>query len=352
LDFLDEEQPYAPRRAPAPRRRAPQPQQLRARRLAALGVGLIILILVVLGVKGCLNARKQRSLENYASDVTSLIRSTDQLSSDFFKLLNDPSSAGGISLSAALENISGGSEGLLQRAEQLSVPGGLSGAQTDLVLSYQLRRDGVSGFVSALQSGAGSKDAADSATSLAIYHLKEVIAGDVLFVHAKDQIDQVLSEESVSAHIPPSVFMQEPSKWLDAAAITPLLGSAGGSSLTGSTCPPKATCGLGITAASVGGVALSTTGPVTATGSTVDVSVQNQGTADESGVKVELRASGGISSDATVPSIKAGATKTVPLALKPAPASGQTVTVNVSVAPVEGEHVTSNNKATYQITIG
>jgi hypothetical protein len=146
--------------------------------------------------------------------------------------------------------------------------------------------------------------------------------------------------------------MQQPSKWLNPAAITPLLGSAGGGSITGSSCPAHATCGLGITAASMGGVALSTAGPVTATGSTVDVSIQNQGTADESGVKVDLTGSGGISSEATLPSIKAGATKTVSLHLKPVPASGDAVTMKVNVVPVQGEHVTSNNKATYQVTIG
>jgi hypothetical protein len=352
LEFLDEEQPYAPRRAPAPRRRGPEPQQLMARRLIAVVVGILILILVVLGVKGCLNARKERSLENFASDVKSLVHSTDQLSHDFFDELNNPG-ASGLGLTQSLDNIAGGAEGLLQRAEQLSTPGELSSAKANLVLAYQLRRDGLAGFSAALASGAqeSSKSGTDDAARLAVYHMKEIIAGDVLYVHAKDQIDQVLADENVDATIPESAFMQDPTRWLDPAQIEPLFASAGTSSATGSPCVPKnATCGLGVTAAAIGGVALSTTAPATVSGSSIDVSVQNQGTIKESAVQVSVRVPGSASASKTIPSIDAGATKTVTVPFKPAPAAGKSVTIDVDVTPVPGEHVTTNNKASYDVT--
>ncbi len=351
MEFLDEEQPYAPRRAPAPRRRVPDPQQLRARRLMALVLGVVVLILVILGVKGCLDARKQRSLENYASDVTSLVRSTDQLSKDFFDELGNPG-ASGLGLTQSLDNIAGGAEGLLQRAEQLSTPGEMQSAQANLVLAYQLRRDGLSGFSAALASGADKGGNPKDATSTAVYHLKEIIAGDVLYVHAKAAMDQVLADQSITANIPESVFMQEPTRWLDPTQIEPLFASAGGSGVTGSPCPPKATCGLGITATAIGGIALSTTAPVTVTGSSVDVSVQNQGTVKESAVQVSVRAPGSSSQTKTIPSIDPNATKTVTLPLKPAPASGKTVKIDLNVTPVPGEHVTTNNKASYSVTFG
>jgi subtilase family serine protease len=144
--------------------------------------------------------------------------------------------------------------------------------------------------------------------------------------------------------------MQDPTRWLDPAQIEPLFASAGSSSATGTACPPKATCGLGVTAAAIGGVALSTTAPATVSGSSIDVSVQNQGTIKESAVQVSVRVPGSASASKTIPSIAAGATKTVTVPFKPVPAAGKSVTIDVDVTPVPGEHVTTNNKASYDVT--
>src|SRR6266702_2481134 len=53
---IDDDRPYEPRRAPSTRRTSPDRQrQIMARRLAALAVGVVVLVLIVLGVKGCLD---------------------------------------------------------------------------------------------------------------------------------------------------------------------------------------------------------------------------------------------------------------------------------------------------------
>jgi hypothetical protein len=44
------------------------------RRGLALGGGLLVLILLVLGVKGCLDARQNRALSDYAEDVTQIVQ--------------------------------------------------------------------------------------------------------------------------------------------------------------------------------------------------------------------------------------------------------------------------------------
>jgi len=43
------------------------------RRGLALGAGLVVLILIVLGVRGCLNARQHRALSDYANNVTQIV---------------------------------------------------------------------------------------------------------------------------------------------------------------------------------------------------------------------------------------------------------------------------------------
>ncbi len=65
-----------------------------ARRAVALGVGLIVLILLVFGAKGCLDARKNRSLEDYAGTVTQIVDETNALSNTFFNRLEDPKDLG------------------------------------------------------------------------------------------------------------------------------------------------------------------------------------------------------------------------------------------------------------------
>ena len=62
------------------------------RRGLALGGGLILLILIVLGVKGCLDARANRELSDYARNVTQIVEETDQTSKAFFGKLEDPGS--------------------------------------------------------------------------------------------------------------------------------------------------------------------------------------------------------------------------------------------------------------------
>ena len=351
MAFLDEEQPYAPRRAPAPRRRGPERQQIVARRVIAAVVGLLILILLVLGVKGCLNARKQRGLENFTSDVKSLIASSDQLSENLFKELENPG-ASGLGLTQAIEADRGTAEGLLTRAEEISAPGELTGAKANLVQTFQLRRDGIAGLAAALANVTTQNQTEQE--SLAVDHMKELVASDVIYVRAKDQIDQALANESLSETVKPSVFVGNPQQWLDPTVMGGVLGSAGTTG-GGSLCPKKGVCGLALAGTAIGGATLTAGAPATVTGSSVDVSVQNQGDVDETNVQVSYRLTGGgsaISQSGTIPNLPAGGTKPLSLPIKPAPSSGTALTLEVSVQPVPGEHVASNNKATYSVTFG
>ena len=60
------------------------------RRLLALGGALVVLILIVLGVKGCLDARARGALSDYARNVEQIVNETNQTSKDFFSKLEDP----------------------------------------------------------------------------------------------------------------------------------------------------------------------------------------------------------------------------------------------------------------------
>ena len=63
------------------------------RRGLALGGALILLILIVLGIKGCLDARANRELSDYSRNVTQIVEETEQTTTDFFKKLENPGNA-------------------------------------------------------------------------------------------------------------------------------------------------------------------------------------------------------------------------------------------------------------------
>jgi hypothetical protein len=180
--------------------------------------------------------------------------------------------------------------------------------------------------------------------------MKELVASDVIYIRSKDATEAALANAEVDQQVLPSVFVPHPSQWLDTAAFAPLIGSSSGATATGgSACPPGKVCGLGLTSTSVGGAALTAGASNTVTGSSLDIAIQNQGDVTESNVEVTAKA-GGSSASETIPSIAAGATKTVTVDLKPPPKSGDSGTLTVSVQTVPGERVSSNNRASYTVT--
>ena len=122
--FLDEDDLQPAGSGSGPRRGAPERQrQLMTRRVIAVGIGVLIVILLLLGVKGCLNARKERGFENYVSDLSSIATQSNQLSSEFFaRLENPPKNADELSLEAQIASDRGTAEALLQRVENLDTP--------------------------------------------------------------------------------------------------------------------------------------------------------------------------------------------------------------------------------------
>src|SRR5262245_3923097 len=118
------------RRRRRPRR--PERQQILIRRALALGAGLVILILIVLGVRGCLNARKHRALSDYARNVTQIVDETEQTSKAFFGKLSDP---GELSVTEFVDQVNADRSAMDNyegRVDGLDAPGDMDDAQTAL----------------------------------------------------------------------------------------------------------------------------------------------------------------------------------------------------------------------------
>jgi len=338
-------------------------QQARVRQ-AGLLLGLIVfLILVVIAFRGCLDARKDRSFQNYVSDLSSITTETEQLSNSFFERFSGKASgsAGDVGFDTEVDGDKGTSQGLLDRAENLDAPGDLDSAQEQIVLSFELRHDALEGIAAQLPKLGGDGDQAKKAGRAIYTQMKVFSASDILYARAQDQIEQALVDNDVVVDdgVPDSQFLPDDPNYLDPAVTESALGgvSTGGGSGDDSACKDDGLDhGLGL---ADGQSALQPSGTLLANGGTVaagegddtiSVAVQNQGTADESNIDVTVTSDSGINASGTIDSIAAGATETVDIKLDPVPKAGNSVAIDVDVATVPCEQVADNNVATFNVT--
>jgi hypothetical protein len=335
-----------PPRRPRPKRR-PERQQILLRRALALGAGLLVLILIVLGVRGCLNARKDRALKDYAGDVTQIVDETQQTSESFFAKLSDPGSLSVTEFVAEVNADRSAMDNYLARVDSLDAPGDMSEAQTALELVYVLRGSAMAGIAEKMSTALGDVGA-EKATAGIAKQIQKLMASDVLYASVvRPEIDAVLADNGIEGEdVPESVFVPDGTKWLDEEAVSSALGSVSGA--TGAATP--GVHGLGLIGTSLNGTELSPESTTSVSGEEtpeVEVEVQNQGESTENGVTVSVTVNGGNTLQGDISTIGAGETASVTIPLTPAP-SGQ-VTLEVEVEPVPGEQVSENNEASYTV---
>lgn len=362
-DFLEGDDAFAEprRRAPAPRRRVPrdpvrqdadQRRQIMQRRLTAFGGCVLVIILLVFGIRGCLDARKTRSFENYANDLAALVTESNQLSKSFFNRLSNPEGASDLSFEAEVNADRGTAEGLLDRAQAIDVPGEVEDGHADVVLALELRRDGLAAIGAQIKTALGDKGH-NQAIAQITEHMKMFLASDVLFERGRGQIIAAFSAEAIEATVPESRFFPESPDYLDRTEVE--TGLAG---VSGSVGEVSGVHGLGLLSTSVAGVALTQGAEATiTTAGTPELiaEVQNQGESRESDVTVRFTLSGGgptIRGQETISAIEPGETQAVTLPISPPPPSGSPLTLEVNVVPVPGEQVSDNNEATFTLIFG
>lgn len=317
------------------------------RRGLALGAALIVLILVVLGVKGCLDAKAQSELSGYANKVTQIVEETQQTSKSFFGKLSNPGSLSVTEFVAEVNADRSAMDNYVTRVDSLSAPGGMGRAQSALELVYELRGSAMNEIANKMSTALGNVGAARATADIA-KQMQKLLASDALYAAVvRPEIDSVLESNGIQgSDVPKSIFLPGGTKWLDPSTVSTALGAVSGS--TSAATP--GIHGLGLEGASINGTELAAgTTTTIAKGTTpeVEAKVQNQGESTENGVTVSVKVNGGHTLQGTISSIGVGETQSVTIPLTPAP-RGQ-VTLEVEVHPVPGEKVVSNNKASYTV---
>jgi CARDB protein len=332
------------RRSRPPRR--PERQQILLRRGLALGAGLLILILLVLGVRGCLNARQDRALRDYAQDVTQIVDGTQQTSESFFGKLSDPGALSVTEFVAEVNADRSAMDSYAARVDALDAPGDMGDAQTALELVYELRSSAMAAIAEKMSTALGDAGA-EKATEAIASQVRKLAASDVLYASVvQPDINGVLADHGIEGDdVRDSVFVPDGTAWLEESAIAEALGS-----ISGGGAATPGVHGLGLIGTSVNGTELSSEATTSVTAEEipeVEVRVQNQGESTESGVTVTVTVDGEPPVQGNIPTIAAGEEATVTIPLTQAP-QGE-ATLEVVAEPVPGEQVSENNEAAYSV---
>jgi hypothetical protein len=317
------------------------------RRLLALGGALVVLIVLVLGVKGCLDARARSALTDYSRDVKQLLVETSQTSKDFFGKLEEP---GGLSVTEFTGQVDADRSAMMNyktRIEGLSAPGGLGNAQRSLELVYTLRASAMEKIAEKMPTALGEAGAA-KATAAITKQMQTLLAADVVYESVtRPEINGKLADEGIDGgDVPKNTFVPDGTRWLEESEVEKALGSVSGSS--GGE-PSPGVHGLGLVGVSIGETELvpETANSVVTEGTPeIEVTVQNQGESTENGVTVVVTANGKETTQ-EIATLEVGVEETAVVPLTPAP-EGET-TLEVEVEPVPGEEFSDNNEATYTV---
>jgi hypothetical protein len=325
-----------------------------ARRLMALAIGVLIIVLLVLGVRGCLNARKERGFENYVSDLAAITAESQQLSNEFFERLENPGDLTDLAFKAEIAADRGTAENLLQRVQGLDAPDEVADAQGELELAYELRRDGIAGVADQISTALGSEGREDALDRIASY-MRYFLGSDVLYQRARTAIDTAIDEEEIPVaedeRLPDTNFLPDDiENWLEPTALSSTLsGAAGGD------CPPGVH-GLARVDTRINQTSLTPDALTTVAGGApykLEVDAENQGDSEETDVGVEYTLSGAadtIEGSGTITRIEPGTNETAKIDIDPDPPTGEELTLEVTVLPVCNEEIVDNNTATFTVT--
>ena len=317
------------------------------RRALALGGGLLLLVLLVLGVKGCLDARAESALSDYADKVTEIAEETEQTSKDFFGILEEPGSLSVTEFGAKINADRSAMDNYASRVEGLDAPGDMKQAQQNLELAYELRVSAMNEIGEKMSTALGEAGADKAMTAIA-RQMQKLLASDVVYEQVvRPEIDGVLASKGISGHdVLESTFLPD-EKWLEESTVSSALGAISGNSGAATS----GVHGLGLGAVSVNGSELVEGVPATVAGEEgveVEVTVQNQGDSTESGITVAVTFEGD-TIKGEIDELAAGEEGTATILLTPTP-EGE-VTLEVEAEPVAGEQITENNEAAYSLVV-
>jgi hypothetical protein len=323
-------------------------------RLLAL-IAIIVAALVFFGLllQSCASTSKHDAYKSYMAEVGQIAQSS---ASDGAQLATDLTTSGvkPTALATKLDGVAGQERQNVAAAQRLNPPGPLRPENEDLIEALQLRVTGVQGLADTFRETANSNASSDAALLAA--PAERLLASDVIWDDLfRGPATTQMKNDGVSGVVAPESHFVTNHSLITEQSMVLVLQRLRGASTSGGT--PTGIHGTNIVETKVlpGGQTLSPTAENTVVATTdlsFVVTVDDSGDSQEVGIEVTLtikKAQGAIVKTQTIDLINPGQTKAVTFKNLGQVPFAQPTTVNVDVAPVPGEHNTSNNKATYKV---
>ena len=366
MAFFDDDPPTQQRRSAGPPRpprpprqtRSASEQDIRTRRLLALGGFILLLLAFAVLLKSCVDSSRRNALKDYNAEVNEIARTSGENVNEALRQLMTANDDSAVEQGSAIDTLAKDSAALTERARDLGAPGGLEAANQNLATALSLRAGALSRIADRLPIARGTaRAAAATATEQIAGQMSALMASDVLWQlrvtpFIKDRFDE---EDLGGDSIEPSVVLKDMS-WLNAATVANRIGGESDTEDPAAEVAPGLH-GHGIISVTANGTALNAGSQPTTVqrGSGLEfvVNVANQGENDESKVRVIVtgtKADGGskvINESKTLPTTKQGTETPVRLVIASPPTGS--VEITVEVKPVPGEKNTANNKSTYRV---
>lgn len=332
---------------------------IRRRQLIAAGVGLLVLLALIFGVRACAGNAKDRALKDYNRDVTAIATSSnDQVARPFFELLEGGGEAN--ELQVQVNQLRLDADEGVARAKGLDPPDELRRAHGALLLSLNLRAAALNKIADELPGaqsrGRGASAAAADSVRKIAGQMQALLASDVVYSQRViPYIGQALQDAGVGGQrISPSRFLGDRLQWLDPDTVAQALDAPAGGSDEDAGAAKPGPHGHGLTSVRAGQTALQPSPqnnriPAGA-GLAFTVQFANQGNSDESKVRVNIRIGDAKPISKVLDVTKAGSPAEVSIPVATTPPIGSPVNVAVEIAKVRGEMKTDNNRQRYTVT--
>ena len=354
MSFLD--QPDEPGTRGSRRSSEEEPAADRQTLLVRRSVAVVVVVLVIVGliflVRGCLDARTERSLTDYTRDVSVLVTESNRQSDQFFTLLREGQGSP-VDLQNTVNGIGVRADSLVDRSADVEPPGELEAAHADLCDTLAFRRDGLTAIARRLPAALGDEGRAEANDQIAA-QMQNFTASDVIYSQRfLPEVQGRLQQEELLGDVrPPASRFLEDIDWLRPRFVTQSVDRIRGGGGEEEGAAP------GLHGSGIVQVSVQPSGQTLTEGTALEipasedlafaVQVQNQGQSTEQDVTVEISITGADRVQRQIDTIDAGQTQTVTIPIADPPPTGRPVNIAVAVARVRGERTLDNNRATYR----
>jgi hypothetical protein len=341
---------------PPPQRRRPDRKRTRLQRIAILAAILFLMVFALAwGARSCQQSRKVDSYRTYLEAVTTAIGDSATLGKQLDQLVDTHTKYSRKQFVAKLDELSVKQNEIAARAEGFKPPDTLAAEQAVFAEGMRVRAQGFKLLQATVLPSLGTETVSPGKiTALGGY-----FSGPDAYYMGRfyAQTRKVMSDQGVSDVAVPTATYYLTANTFDSATIEAMLSSVGKSTkLVGR----HGVALLSVTAQPAD-IELRQTGSPAKIPASADlgfeVRVQNQGDGVEQNVAVkgEIVLPGGavVTQTATITSIAAGKTESIVLKSFAIPGEtlGQASTLKITVGPVPGESVKTNNNGSYKILL-